>query len=118
MGGLAIRTLIDPLENIKAGLRGHGRCVAVEEVEHGRRVSLGGEAVGEQLGVDVDAEDVGQEKEGGILLVRRIGRGDVDVGLAIGGLDDLALGLASSIKLSASRVVRTKTQRRRKHTSE
>jgi hypothetical protein len=100
MRGLAIEALVDPLEDLKVGRRRHGWRVTAEEVENGGGVALGSEAVGEQLAIRVDAEDVGEEQQSGVLLVRRVGGGDVDVGLAVRGLGDCALGLTSGSKMS------------------
>ena len=58
------RRALEPLEEIKAlGLvQRHG--VAVEEVGHADQVAVGGELVGDQLGVDeAVAEDVGDEED-------------------------------------------------------
>lgn len=53
--------------------------VAAEQVRDDGQVTVGGELVGEELGVDIDAEDVAQDDDGllGGLVV--LGVGDVGV---------------------------------------
>ena len=62
-----------------AGLHGgDGDLVALEQVGDDSQVAIGGELVGEELGVGENAEDVGQEEDGlvGALV---LGVGDVGV---------------------------------------
>lgn len=54
--------------------------VALEKIRDDSQVTIVGELVGEELGVDVDAEDIGQEDNGllGGLVILRVGDVGVD----------------------------------------
>lgn len=62
-----------------AGLHGFdGDLVALEQIREDGQVAIGGELVGEKLGVGEDAEDVGQEKDS-LVDALVLGVGDVGV---------------------------------------
>lgn len=90
---LPVGTLSQPLEEVQAVGLGHGELVAVEDVQDVGGVAIGGELVGQELGILPDSEDVGEDEEGdAVVLLGALGLGDVHVVLA--DLDYLAGGLA------------------------
>lgn len=94
VGVLAVGALLDPGHDVLAAEAAEGDGVAVEEVRHEGQVAVGGELVGDQLGVLPDAEHVGQVEDGGVLVRLALGRGG-EVGVVAADLDGLAAGLAS-----------------------
>jgi hypothetical protein len=80
----------NPVHQVKARRPVEIQLIPVEEINHSGRVSLGGEAVGEQLAVVPDAEDICNVQDGGIFLVLSLGLGEVDICLAVGGLAEPA----------------------------
>jgi hypothetical protein len=74
--------------------------IAVEGVDNNRRVPIGGELVRDELAVLPDADDVGDDQNGDVLvrLVRRW-RGEVCIDLAVD-LDGFSMALATASPLA------------------
>lgn len=91
---VAAAAVRQPLAEVEAlgPVEQHG--VAVEEVDDDGQVAARGEAVGHELAVLPDANDVGQVQDAHVRAGRLLGRrGDVGLDGAVN-LDDFALGLA------------------------
>lgn len=88
---LAVPALLDPFHDI---LRwGIGEYVAVEDINDDGVVSVGSELIGHELGVLPDAENIGDVKQGGTIVLLALGLGHV--GIVLADLDDFAGRLAA-----------------------
>jgi hypothetical protein len=92
---LAVAAGREPLHEVEVGRAIQREGIAVEHVDDQRQVAVGGELVSNQLAVDPDADDIGDEQDGGI-FVRLLGgwRSKIAIPFA-GDLDRLAGRLAA-----------------------
>jgi hypothetical protein len=68
MGVLAVRALCEPVHDVHVTKAGWGDGVAVEEIGHQGQVAVGSELVGNELRVAPDADSVGQQENGRVLV--------------------------------------------------